>query len=90
MANEQTEIERLTEAAEQIKADLAAAKLLAEQRENLLPKLEKLATRLGAKHYAATQRLQEVQHAVADIMDGVPTTYRLRGPRKKKTTEGAE
>jgi len=87
---EQSEVERLTAEAAKIKADLAAATRLEDQRENLLPKLEKLEARLDAKHYAATRRLQEVQHAIADIRDGTPTTYRLRGPRKPKAAEGAE
>ena len=81
---EQSEVERLTEAAEKAKADLATALRLKDQRENLLPELEKRQTLLSSRQYQATRVLQEVEHAIADIKDGTPTDYRLRGPRKPK------
>ena len=87
---EQSEVERLTEEAAKIKADLAAAKLLADQREHLLPKLEKRVSALTAKIVPLETERRNVERAIGQIANGDPTTYRLRGPRKPKAAEGAE
>jgi len=87
---EQTEVERLQEEAAKIKADLAAAVRLADQRENLLPKLEKREEWLMLKMMPFGEEIEAVRRAISDINEDIPTTYRLRKPRAKKPAEGAE
>jgi len=88
--SEQTEVERLTKEKAKIKADLAAAVRLADQRENLLPKLEKREEWLMLKMMPFGEEVEAVRRAISDINENIPTTYRLRRPRAPKPAEGAE
>ena len=87
---EQTEVERLQEEAAKIKADLAAAVRLADQRENLLPKLEKRLERFYEKRAPIQDEIELLLSAVQSIRSGTPTTYQFRKPRAKRPAEGAE
>ena len=87
---EQTEVERLQEEAAKIKADLAAAVRLADQRENLLPKLKARLERVRDRMIPWADAEKDLMAAIADIEAGVPTTYQFRKPRAKRPAEGAE
>ena len=87
---ELSEVERLTEEAAKIKANLAAAKLLADQRENLLPKLKARLQRVRDRMIPWVDAENDLMAAIADIKAGRPTTYQFRRPRAKKPAEEAE
>ena len=89
MADEQTEVERLKDEKARIDRELAAAKLLADQRENLLPKLKAKKAALKAKIALLDAPLLYVNRAIDSIEHGTPTDYHLRKPRVPKTAEGA-
>ena len=85
---EQTEVERLTKEKAKINADLAAAVELADQRENLLPKLTAKLDGVRKKLTPLAEAENHLMLAIAKIQGGTPTDYRLRKQRAKKT-EGA-
>ena len=88
---EQTEVERLTKEAVKIKADLAAAKRMADQRENLLPKLEKRLERVRDRMIPWADTEKDLMAAIADIEADIPVPpYQFRRPRAKKPAEEAE
>ena len=87
--SEQTEVDRATEAYNVADTNLRKAKLLAYQREHLLPKLEKRWQRLRAKLNPLELEEGALRSAMADIQAGIPTDYKLRQPRAKKPEGGA-
>ena len=90
MADEQSEVERLTKEKAKIVADLAEAKLLADQQKNLLPKLEKRLQRVRDRMIPWVDAENDLMAAIADLNSGKPTTYQFRRPRAPKPAEGAE
>ena len=89
MADEQTEVERLKDEKARIDADLAAAVRLADQCENLLPKLEAKLERVNAKLRPLDDESSELSAAIHNLQAGVPTDYHLRKPPATTPAEGA-
>ena len=89
MADEQSEVERLTEEVAAKKFDLAAATELERQRENLLPKLEKRRDWLDGKLRPLNAERNRITEAMGEIKSGTPTDLKLRKPRKPRSAEGA-
>ena len=86
---EQTDVERLKEAKAKVVADLAAAVRLEDQRENLLPKLEKRRSILENRVLPLNLALRDLNDAIDMIEHGVPTDYQLRKPRAPRPEKGA-
>ena len=87
---EQTEVDLATEAFNVADTNLRKAKLLADQRENLLPKLKARLERVWDRMIPWADAEKDLKAAIADIEAGTPTYYQFRRPRSKKTAEGEE
>ena len=86
---ELTDVELATEAYNVADTNLRKAKRLADQRENLLPRLEAKLAQVRQKLCPLEIARDVLDAAIDSIQDGTPTDLKLRKPRKPRSAEGA-
>jgi len=84
---EETTVEKLTEERRELDVRIREQKVLAHQREHLLPALELKEERLIVQIADLEHERDEVQAAILHITTGTPTNYRLRAKPVRKAKE---
>jgi len=77
-------VEELDAQVKDLRTQRRALKQAEDQREVLLPQIEKRVDRLGRERLDIQDALHEAEKALDDIRAGRLTDYRVRAPRKPK------